>query len=232
MTIREDEQPTTEVAPPGRPRRSWRERVQAARRGVTRACTDLLGHPPQGPQDWLLAAAGLLAGLLMFVAILAALGWLVSALLDWLLGEDPPPPPPEPDPAPPELLTPEQEATLRSLLAVLTEPVRTYFAARAHALPASADVLAPAWGIGGLLLVLCGWAGSWGARIGWLVYGVATGLIVWHGAHPDARGPALAFAALAWGLLSTLAFTGAWKRAEEPSKPPELRRTPRRDESA
>jgi len=89
-----------------------------------------------------------------------------------------------------------------ALEAVVTDPVRHYFEVHAAAaLPVGADVLFPAWQTAGVVLLAAAffWK-SWGARLGWLVYGTVTVAMVWAGTAATGRDLAAGIAAIAWAL--------------------------------
>lgn len=95
------------------------------------------------------------------------------------------------------------------LAAVITSPVHGYLTAHAGSLPVSAGALQTMWAAAGIGLWFASWAGSTGARIGWVLIGLATAAMA-HTATPDpAAWLATGVTALTWGLLSTLAFSTA-----------------------
>lgn len=100
-------------------------------------------------------------------------------------------------------------ATASRLAAVITTPVHSYLAAHAGPLPVSASTLHTTWAATGIGLWFATWAGSTGARIGWVLIGLATAAMA-HTATPDpAAWLATGVTALTWGLLSTLTFSTA-----------------------
>ncbi|NYD51719.1 hypothetical protein BJY14_007702 [Actinomadura luteofluorescens] len=63
---------------------------------------------------------------------------------------------------------------------------------------------------GQVALLVFGFFGSWGARLGWIATGAATVAMVWAGTTPHAsRWTAAGVAVLAWSVLSIVAFHGA-----------------------
>lgn len=106
----------------------------------------------------------------------------------------------------------------------ITVPVRGYFTAHAATLPITVETLWRAWAVTGVGLLVLSWTGSFGARVGWVLIGATTAAMV-HAAAP-AHGVHLStgITAIAWGVLSVLAFAGAGRSGpvivERPATPP------------
>jgi hypothetical protein len=89
-------------------------------------------------------------------------------------------------------------------------PITAYLDGHSQGLPITAGQLAGLWLWGEVALLVCGFLGSWGARVGWIVTGAATVAMVWAGTTPHtSRWTAAGVAVLAWSVLSILAFHGA-----------------------
>ncbi|MEV3927049.1 hypothetical protein [Actinomadura coerulea] len=89
-------------------------------------------------------------------------------------------------------------------------PVTAYLDGHSEGLPITAGQLAGLWLWGQVALLVFGFFGSWGARLGWIATGAATVAMVWAGTTPHAsRWTAAGVAVLAWSVLSIVAFHGA-----------------------
>lgn len=95
---------------------------------------------------------------------------------------------------------------------VITDPIQRYLTIHAANLPASAQALWSGWLIAGFVLLVLSFFKSWGARIGWVLFGTASTAMVWSASPSGGRNLAAGVAVLAWGLLSVAAFRGAWRR--------------------
>ncbi|GAA2062236.1 hypothetical protein GCM10009839_86710 [Catenulispora yoronensis] len=98
------------------------------------------------------------------------------------------------------------------LAAVVVDPVKDYLVVHAANLPASAQTLYEGWAVAGVALLVLAFASSWGARIGWVLYGAATAAMAYSGSPSGGRALAAAVVVIGWSLLSVLAFRGAWRR--------------------
>lgn len=180
-------------------RRFGRRAVRAVERAPGR-CGEWLAtrHVPL----WLEALGTVLAALAImaaFIGIVVGLVWLIKIVLTALVHA--------------LIILPAR--TLWSWLAhwpvaaVITQPVHTYLVGHAAGLPASPSLLGQVWGWSALGLLTAAWLfRSWGARLGWVVFGAATAAMVWLGSPEPGRWIAVVLTALAWSMLSTLAFKG------------------------
>jgi uncharacterized membrane protein YedE/YeeE len=96
---------------------------------------------------------------------------------------------------------------------VITNPVRHYLDTHTAGLPASPDLLWSAWAITGAVLLVLAIGNSAGARIGWLLYGLATAGMVWAGTAATGRATAAGVTVIAWALCSVLALHGLGRRS-------------------
>ncbi|MEU8347679.1 hypothetical protein AB0C74_38780 [Spirillospora sp. NPDC048832] len=89
-------------------------------------------------------------------------------------------------------------------------PVTAYLDGHSAGLPITAGQLAGLWLWGQVALLVFGFFGSWGARLGWIATGAVTVAMVWAGTTPHgSRWTAAGVAVLAWSVLSIVAFHGA-----------------------
>jgi uncharacterized membrane protein YedE/YeeE len=99
---------------------------------------------------------------------------------------------------------------------IITNPVRHYLDTHTAGLPASPDLLWSAWAITGAVLLVLAIGNSVGARIGWLLYGLATAGMVWAGTASSGRATAAGVTVIAWALCSVLALHGLGRRSGPP----------------
>lgn len=91
---------------------------------------------------------------------------------------------------------------------VITDPVNTYLTTHAPPLGVDVGMLWWCWAGTGLTLLALSWAGSVGARIGWVLLGAVTAAMVHTTTPAGSAWLATGITTCAWGLLSVLAFTG------------------------
>lgn len=109
---------------------------------------------------------------------------------------------------------------------VITDPVHTYLTTHAAPLGVEPRLLWWCWAGAALVLLVLSWAGSVGARIGWVLIGAATAAMVHTTTPAGGTWLATGVTACAWGLLSVLAFTGAARalpieiHTHPPNEPP------------
>jgi hypothetical protein len=89
-----------------------------------------------------------------------------------------------------------------------TEPIRAYLGQHDTALPASASQVWTTGLITAAVLLTLSWMGSWGARIGWTVLGIAAVAAAHAGAPAASAGLSAGITAAFWGVASVLAFAG------------------------
>ncbi|MER0443213.1 hypothetical protein ABR738_01235 [Streptomyces sp. Edi4] len=94
------------------------------------------------------------------------------------------------------------------LMATMTDPVRHYLATRTTELPVSAATVYGTWETVGLVAFVLGFFRYSGARITWVLWGAATGAMVWYGTPVPGREVTVGITALAWGIASVLALRG------------------------
>jgi hypothetical protein len=94
------------------------------------------------------------------------------------------------------------------LLAVISDPIQHYLTVHAAGLPANAPTLWGGWLAAGAVLLVLSVFGSWGARIGWILFGAASAAMVYGGATTAGRDLSVAVTVIAWALLSVVAFRG------------------------
>ncbi|MBG0825695.1 hypothetical protein HS048_33975 [Planomonospora sp. ID91781] len=100
-----------------------------------------------------------------------------------------------------------------SLTEVVTTPVHAYITAHAVGLPTDGETIWAAWQLAGpVLWLLCWLARSWGARLAWVLYGIATVAMVYAASPVGGRWLAAGITVMYWGLLSVLAFRGVGRR--------------------
>jgi hypothetical protein len=93
-----------------------------------------------------------------------------------------------------------------------TEQLRTYLEHHSTGLLVSPEELMNLWGIGGLALFIFSLSGNLGARIGWAVFGLISCAAIYQGTAPPAQWTACGLAALAWSILSIIAFRSIGRR--------------------
>jgi len=81
---------------------------------------------------------------------------------------------------------------------VVEAPIRGYIAQHSKGLPVSSTALIDVWGLTGLILFVFSCFGSFGARIGWIIFGLFSCSAVYAGTHPPAQWTAAGVAAFAW----------------------------------
>jgi hypothetical protein len=89
---------------------------------------------------------------------------------------------------------------------VVTVPVRAYLDAHTEGLPVDADFLWSAWLIAGSAIVVLGFFGSTGARIGWALFGAMTVAMVWQQTAQPGRPVAAGIAVLWWIAFAVLVY--------------------------
>ncbi|MEV6421613.1 hypothetical protein [Streptomyces sp. NPDC051662] len=113
------------------------------------------------------------------------------------------------------------------LLAVLTEPVRTYLDAQTAAVPISAETAYRVWQFTGCLSFLFAVYRRGFGRAIWGLWGVASVAMVWAGTPDTGRAVAAGIALFAWSAASAVAWRGMRLRrpdaAATEARLPELR---------
>jgi hypothetical protein len=89
---------------------------------------------------------------------------------------------------------------------VVEAPLRGYVDQHSRGLPVSSAALINVWGLTGLILFVFSFFGSFGARIGWIVFGLFSCAAVYAGTLPPAQWTAAAVAAFAWSGASIFAL--------------------------
>lgn len=138
--------------------------------------------------------AGCLLATIATVGALAGLLWALGQLLDLAAGD---------------IVAGASWVGQQPLTHVITDPVHTYLTTHAPPLGLGAGLLWWCWAAIGLALLVLSWAGSVGARVGWVLIGAATAAMVHTTTPASGAWLATGITACAWGLLSVLAFTGA-----------------------
>lgn len=92
-------------------------------------------------------------------------------------------------------------------VAMMTDPIVSWLTGHAEGLPISTGSLIVVWAWSGLALFLLAAVRSAGARLGWLLYGVACAAMAWAGTGDAAHRPVIAGAAvLVWCAASVVAY--------------------------
>ncbi|GLF98046.1 hypothetical protein [Streptomyces yaizuensis] len=94
------------------------------------------------------------------------------------------------------------------LLAVLTEPVRTYLDGQAAALPISGETAYRAWQFSGCAAFLLAACRRGSGRAIWGLWGAASVAMVWMGTPETGRAAAAGIAVFAWSAAATVAWRG------------------------
>ncbi|GIE87900.1 hypothetical protein [Actinoplanes regularis] len=93
-----------------------------------------------------------------------------------------------------------------ALTRTITDPVHTYLTQHAASLPATGQQIWTAWLVTTGILFALAAVGSRGARIGWTLTGALTTAMAYAGTDPAGRPIAAGLTAIAWALLSVIAF--------------------------
>jgi hypothetical protein len=151
-------------------------------------------------------AAVTIALLLTAVAITGGAMWLVITVLDTVL-----------DVVLRAMVWQIQRWNDVPVVGVFLDAVGSYFAAHNASLPLSSSGLARLWFSAGGVFLLCAIAGSLTARLAWTAHGAVTVAMAWFGADAGNRPITAGAAALAWGLLSLLAFNRRPRKHARPA---------------
>ena len=95
---------------------------------------------------------------------------------------------------------------------VVEAPIRGYIAQHSKGLAVSSTALIDVWGFTGLILFVFSCFGSFGARIGWVIFGLFSCSAVYAGTHPPAQWTAAGVAAFAWSGASIFALHSVHRR--------------------
>lgn len=93
-------------------------------------------------------------------------------------------------------------AHLWGLAHVTTHPVASYLRGHTRGLPVAPAVLYAFWQLTGMVTWLLGLRRGAGPRLLWVLFGAATGAMVWAGTPATAQGTAAGVWAMTWGLLA------------------------------
>ena len=89
---------------------------------------------------------------------------------------------------------------------VILGRVHSYLETHSAGLPFSPEQLFSFWVLLGIVLFFLSFTGSIGGRIGWAVFGIETGAMVWTETLEPSKWLVTGFTALLWSLLSTVAY--------------------------
>ncbi|MFC6021852.1 hypothetical protein ACFP2T_37535 [Plantactinospora solaniradicis] len=177
-------------------RRRWSEFAEAVEqlgRHLWDEATDR--SRPNWPPGWLAFVIGGIVLLLVGYVVIPLLAASVGAIagwtddgIDWMAAE--------------------------GFIAVVADPVRAYINERSLTLPINADVLWLAWLVSGAALLILAFAGTIGARIGWVVFGLGTAGMVWSETARPGEWLAVGVTTMWWSALGTLAYR---RRPRHPS---------------
>jgi hypothetical protein len=105
---------------------------------------------------------------------------------------------------------------------VVLVPVRTYLATHAEGLPVTPEALFPVWLICGGVLIVISLAGVVAARVGWILFGVGTGAMVWQATPAPSTWVAVGITAAWWSALSLFVFRRTGEIDDVPESEPGL----------
>lgn len=89
---------------------------------------------------------------------------------------------------------------------VVLGPIHSYLDTHSGSLPFSLEQLFAFWVLFGVIVFFSSFRGSIGGRIGWAVFGIATGAVVWSETPEPSKWLATGLTTFLWSLLSTLAY--------------------------
>lgn len=89
---------------------------------------------------------------------------------------------------------------------VVEAPIQGYIDQHSKGLPVSPAAIIAIWGLTGLIMFTFSCFGSFGARIGWIIFGLFSCLAVYAGTRPPSQWTAAGVAAFTWSGASILAL--------------------------
>ncbi|MET8605563.1 hypothetical protein ABZV92_18675 [Streptomyces rubiginosohelvolus] len=192
----------TEVPAANRaPGRGWRRVNEWWERSWLGTRWDYIGDAMYDITPWVRV---LIRGVAVAAAPLAALYATAALLLAWV-----------------EVSSPAPGRT--GLLAVLTEPVRTYLEASTGALPITAETGYSVWQFVGCTSFLLAVYNRGFGRVIWGLWGAASLAMVWAGAPDTGRAVSAGIAVFAWSAASAAAWKGVRLRRPAPAAETRLR---------
>ncbi|MEE1943053.1 hypothetical protein V1L54_27225 [Streptomyces sp. TRM 70361] len=158
--------------------------------------------------NWIKAAA-LFGGLSLIVMMVDTAGDIVSATLKGLS------------------TAPATDAgDGNGLWGTVDHPIRAFLTDQAAHLAVTPAALYAFWQLTGALSLIGGFLGNAGARIAWLLFGIASLAMIWSATPDGGRAAATGLATLMWALASTFALRGLTLRPIVHNHPPQYQFNP------